>query len=1186
MAPTGSSMFSKLRHGHAKRNASTLASPEPVPSPTPYPLPSPASHSTEYLSSPRLHDNVSFTSGSPISPYPPKLPPIARVASKLDRLAPPSSSSHPHMPEPQRHDEKPLSARSNRGSMPPPSETPSHSSTHLGSSVISPTYSLYSKSQPSLLSGISDKLTGHSKGTSTPTAPPQKSKSRLTLRNPMSLLMRRKSAQTLDPLSDESLVTQRSPSNLPPMPDNYDPSIRGKIVHDFNAPRLNRGYSYNTSSEGGEVQPEVARASPPKIEKEHTPVFREHFDDDISYEQSQAAIRAEQLANKDFLARNSVQFPPDQSSLVPLPPRKSPLPPPPPKSSPPPRPFQAVDGGNSILSPVQESDDPLDVSTDVTPRKKKSTKATPPPARSRATSVTDPSFQPAGLPAHFSSRASRFSFQISGGTDSAQEKLLEERHKAKEAEKKQARMSTHSIDDGYDEYGMDDYDDMDGGFDEEIPMLGEEDEYTGGLGNQTLDSGINNLDFSSLSLQQGMHNPMNYALGQMQIPVDMNGNPIAFALPGQMFQQYPIPGIGNPINQQNETDAKTHGLGLNHAQGEVNGSAPVKPADAPAEAAPATNKPVPSNVDLDDDLYFDDGLIGDQEDVEPTEFDESVFDDPDGPLFERKVKFPADGQPRPYDVSNSETGYDADDDTVSRHLIKSQPSLAHKTSIAQQMPVPSFENLSAYHSALADAAIRAEAAGRFDRKASVDAGQPPSDTDDPSSVSQSRPSLVPDDGRFSMDTISFPQDDDIYGMSSSFVDDYDYSDFDSALEDDPIIAAANAEALAYDDEGFYGQEFGFYASAVGESPSAWGGFFGPSGLGRTVSGRNAVREPNLTPITERSEYSTRNSFISLNQFRDGQPSITSPALAQLARMSPYGFPGEDEDMSMDTLMRLRKGAFGGSGASLPGSTANSPRTSSPLGMQFVPRSSSPVGNRMKEHSSSPVESPSFPTTTIPEYPDNHYGDEEEGDSGLMDAVNGGYESDRFSEDNVDFGERVENPTTSNDHHSLPSPTGHGIANEAPLLPPMSELFLSYAMSPGGLSVPSPSNVSLPMSPFPMPLPSPFLSQNHNRPPAPPSIDTSLSSPTAPSNSTPGVGRRQSVVLSPVSTSSPITPSGSGSAGGWNRAHSRKGSAADSVTYVREHDEAGEGRWVLERRRTAESGELELVGRQIVEGGRI
>jgi hypothetical protein len=472
---------------------------------------------------------------------------------------------------------------------------------------------------------------------------------------------------------------------------------------------------------------------------------------------------------------------------------------------------------------------------------------------------------------------------------------------------------------------------------------------------------------------------------------------------------------------------------------------------------------------------------------------------------------------------------------------------------------------------------------RFTRKASVDAGQPSSDIDD-SSLSNSRPSLVPDDGRFSLDTIGFPPDDDVFGMSSAFVDDYDYSDFDLAMEDDPIIAAANAEALAYDDEGFYGQEFGFYASAVGESPSAWGGFFGESGLGRTVSGRNAVREPNLTPITERSEYSTRNSFISLNHFRDGQQPLSSPGLAQLARMSPYGFPGtEDEDMSLDTLMKLRKGAFGGSVPSLPGSSTNSPRNSSPMGMQFVPRTSSPVGNRMKEHPSSSLGSSYSSNNISSDYRNND--DDEEDDEGLMDAVNGAYEDGNSS--GSDGYERPESPTlTASDYNSLSSPTGYGVGNEAPLLPPISELYaqhnLSLAMSPGGMSMTSPSQISLPVSPFPMPLASPY----HQRPPAPPSIDTSLSSPSNQTFFTSGAPRRQSVgFMSPISNSSPITPSG-GNGGGWNRGHSRKGSAADSVTYVREHDEAGEGRWVLERRRTAESGELELIGREIVEGGRI
>ncbi|EFQ87459.1 hypothetical protein CFE70_006154 [Pyrenophora teres f. teres 0-1] len=1222
MAPSGSSIFSKLRSGHARRNASTLASPEPVPGPAAYPLPSPASHNTDYFPSPRLNDHATHASASPISPFPPQLPPITRVASKLETSASPNRS--PYTPsqhslsaggqssgsKPQHHsilspppqaqnplsptqENKLLSVPSFSAAMPapvqgmPPSETSSHS-------VISPSYSTFSKSQTSLLSGISDKLTGNSR-TSTPTGMPTKSKSRMNLRNPMTLLMRRRSGQTLDPLADESLVTQRSPSNVPPMPDDYDPRIRGKIVHDFNAPRLNRGYSSN-ATEGGEVQQEINRASPPKMDREHTPIFHEHFDDDTSYEQSQAAIRAEQLANKDFLARNSAQLAPPRRSPPPPPPpqpKNSPPPPPPqtapppppprPQSSPPPRQsMHTFDNGPSILSPVQESESPIDVSTDVTPRKKKSTKTPPPPARSRATSVTDPSFQPAGLPAHFSSRASRFSFQISGGTDSAQEKLLEERHKAKEAEKKQARISTHSVEDEYDDYGMDDYD-MDGGYDEEIPMLGEEDEFGGGLGDQTLDSGINAFDFSSLSMQSGMNNlmsPLN-PLAQMPTPIDMNGNRIGYAMSEQMIQQLQISPIPGQFDGQGAANMHIHGLGLTDLD-ERSNSTPTKATDAPANTMAPNNQRSLSNIDLDDDMYFDDGLIGDQDEIDAAEFDESVFDDPSGPLYERKVKFaegesaPAIPQARPYDLINSETGYDADDDTVSKGVDESEPSLAHKTSVAQQNSVPSFDNLAAYHSALADAATRAQAEGRFSRKASVDAGHVSSDADELPSLSNSRPSLVPDDGRFSVDTISFPMDNDVYGMDSSFVDDYEYSDFDSAMEDDPIIAAANAEALAYDDEGFYGQEFGFYASAAGESPSAWGGVFGPSGIGRTVSGRNAVREPNLTPITERSEYSTRNSFISLNHFRDGQQPITSPGLAQLARLSPYGFPGTDEEeLSLDALLRLRKGAFGGSANSLPGSVSNSPRTSSPMGMQFLHRTSSPVGNRMREHPSSSQESEEG---------------QGEDDDGLTDAVNGAYESGRSSEQESDGEERPESPTlTSSDYNNMSSPMGYTVGNEAPLLPPISELYaqhnLSLAMSPTGMPISSPTNVSLPISPFPMPLPSPYLAQHNNRPPNPPSIDTSLSSPSAPTVSTSAGGpRRPSMGLSPISNSSPITPNGS--SGGWNRGHSRKGSAADSVTYVREHDEAGEGRWVLERRRTAESGELELIGRQIVEGGRI
>ncbi|KAF2690309.1 hypothetical protein K458DRAFT_328636 [Lentithecium fluviatile CBS 122367] len=1120
-------MFSYLRPGHAKRNVSHLASPEPVASPAAHPTPSPAP-STEYFTSPRLPDTASYASSSPVSPYPPQLPPIPRVASKLDKAGASSLLSPAHAvnlaqgdtggrrpskqememrsSSPSVQDQRSPAYDSQRPSLAQvveqavQSERPAtQPSTHLSPSIMSASYSNNSKSQTSLMSGLSEKLSSNPKP-STPTAQPQHRKSRLNIRNPMSLLMRRRSGQALDPLADESLVSHRSPSIVPPMPDNYDPSIRGRIVHDFSAPRPNRNFSYNNAYT---AETQKVDASPLKIEREHTPVFREHFDDDTSYEQNQAAIRAEQLVNKDFLARNSYIAPPAPGRSPPPPPPipkdSPPAPPPPPSQPPPPPPEPLQDYGSSMLSPVQEAPSPTSPPVKESPRKRKSTK-TPPSSRSRATSVTDPSFTPAGLPAHLTSRSSRFSFQIGGGESAAQEQILEERHKVKAAEKaskKEARVSTQSVEDEYDEYGMDDDFDMDGGYEEEIPMLGEEDEYNG-LGYQTMSPGMAAFDFSSLSIAP--LNPMSPVsmVGEVQTPRDMNGNPIGFAMSEDMLQKLNMAGPGQHMNESEAPMGDLRGLGLMNVQQGPGDLSHFTPAETPDEnVATVAKKLSNQDMDLGDDMYFDDGMIDEQGDVDAVEFDENVFDDPDGPLFERKIKPPAAEMllgplaSHPPDTLSSETGYDADDDTLSKHLEKSEPSLAHTTSMAKQKPAPIFSNLNAYHGALADAANRAEAQGRFARKASSDVGHVSSDADDSSSISNSRPSLVPDDGRFSQETTGFPPDDD-FGMSSSFVDDYDYSEYDSALEDDPMIAEANAEALANDWEGFYGQEFGFYAAAQGEAVNAYGGFFGPSGLGRSVSGRNAVREPNLTPITERSEYSTRNSFISLNHFRDSTQPITSPGLAQLARISPYGWR-DDEDMSLDSLMKLRKGAFG-STASLPGSTSNSPRNSSPMGMQFVPRTGSAAGNRMIEQNESSLESDESAGVS------DDFDDMDEDDAGLMDAVNGipeEYEDEEGEEEDSD--ERPDSPTlTASDYNALSSPSSHPPTTDIPPIPQM-------------------------------PL---------HSPPAIPTQYPQLSI------------------------------------------------AADSVAYVREDDGCGSERWVLERRRTAESGELELVGRSIVEGGRI
>jgi hypothetical protein len=735
--------------------------------------------------------------------------------------------------------------------------------------------------------------------------------------------------------------------------------------------------------------------------------------------------------------------------------------------------------------------------------------------------------------------------------------LLEERHKQKAAEKasKEARMSTNTFEDEFDD-NMYDYDMDDGGYEEEIPMLGEDDV----SGENSMSPGMTAFDFSSFvpPLNTLMSPVSMTGEGIVQTPRDANGNAIGFAVSEDRNAKVHVPAPGGCVVSTGAPVSNLNGLGLVDFQHPLGDNSRFTPADTPEESD-ATG-PIEAEVPLSsrpedvDDLYFDDGMIDDPGEIENHEFDENVFDDPSHPFYERPVKnvtteLAAGVSGQAPGIDNGGVRYSIDNDDLSQDTRQQEPALAHKNSVTQQNPVPDIFSLNAYHSALADAAIKAQAEGRFARKESIDHGRLSSDEADVnSSLSNSRPSLVPDDGRFSQETTGFPADD--FDMSSSFVD--DYSDYDSALEDDPMIAAANAEALANDYEGVYGQEFGFYASAHGEAQNAYGGYFGPSGLGRSVSGRNAVREPNLTPITERSEYSTRNSFVSLNHFRDGQQPLQSPALAQLARMSPYGWPDEEPDMSLSSLMKLRKDAFGGSAVSLGSSAGSSPRNSSPAGMTYLPRNASPMTNY-------PLASSEL-ADSIASVPMDDMG--EEGDDEALDAINAMSDTSSHYDDDEDDEpqEGKESPTlTASDYYiSLSSPNSqdmpHRYHNEnlktlpRQSVPPPTLTLSTTALTPQHLD-----------------------SNTHSSP---------LSAPP---------NRNSLGLISPISSNSPMTPSGGG--GAWKTpggpsSHSRKGSAADSVAYVREHDEQGGDRWVLERRRTAESGELELVGREIVEGGRI
>ncbi|EWC44087.1 hypothetical protein DRE_07222 [Drechslerella stenobrocha 248] len=74
-------------------------------------------------------------------------------------------------------------------------------------------------------------------------------------------------------------------------------------------------------------------------------------------------------------------------------------------------------------------------------------------------------------------------------------------------------------------------------------------------------------------------------------------------------------------------------------------------------------------------------------------------------------------------------------------------------------------------------------------------------------------------------------------------------------DEDDMIAEANRDALASDSDGWYGHEFGFYPASSTNSTYLAGGFFGID-----LPKPGFIRNPSLTPISERSEGSLRNSL--------------------------------------------------------------------------------------------------------------------------------------------------------------------------------------------------------------------------------------------------------------------------------------------------------------------------------------
>ncbi|KAK4545892.1 hypothetical protein LTR36_002456 [Oleoguttula mirabilis] len=451
-------------------------------------------------------------------------------------------------------------------------------------------------------------------------------------------------------------------------------------------------------------------------------------------------------------------------------------------------------------------------------------------------------------------------------------------------------------------------------------------------------------------------------------------------------------------------------------------------------------------------------------------------------------------------------------------------------------------NLQAYHAALAEAANQAAAEGRFQRQLSVastarslsayskggDDDKSHYSLDDRSHYSRDDQQgedagglAVPkgDDGlsrSASKDTsgsrmdqshtYSPPKLDFDFGFGAGLMDDgpeeEEEEDDDLGLDDD-MVAAANGDVLADDDEGFYGQEFGFYAHArpnSGEVQAINGGFFGEDGddgLARNKS----LKEPNLTPITERSEFSTRNSFVNLGHGGAfGLPSagLHGPASPAFARL-PVSPLVENEATSFDQLRKLRANAFGGSNGSL-GSDHGPVKGPGAYGWQAA------------HHAQSPSLSTKSP------------------------AAAQGY-----------FGSTGGTPMTQ----------GFGYGTEG--------------SGGGGSSDPSSARQQQAHQDSP---------QRQHFYDSPQSAATPASNGGFDPDATP---RKQAAppTTEPVTARKASAPAYVMNGG---QAHARKGS--DSVTYVKEQDPAGGGqpRWVLERRRTSEQGKLELVGREVVQGG--
>lgn len=706
------------------------------------------------------------------------------------------------------------------------------------------------------------------------------SKTKRHLLNPITLLGRRRSSQVLGGQDD-------MPKLMPALPDDYDPRIRGNIVHDFSAPRPRRTFHGRDGRLDGGGQPGAGAEGTEKREGEQAAIqyhgeHRPVLQGEPKGETQPSTMPGSVLSSNDASA-------PEQSGTT---------------------------EGQSTASPPKQAA----------------------PLRQPSKSSMDSSRQRSNGPTRLKSDASRFSFDMAGVGSSTQEKLLEEKHKQKEAARR-AMARSQRASNYYDDFDDEDFDyDAimdDGGLEERIPGVNadaeDDDEFSG---------------FAGIVPQ-----PPPQAPAPLFVP---NLPAIAASPISPSGSNLTVPDSTQDAEAA-RTKAGNNLLARQYGDGPAQ-VAPVPtishdqvPVAAPNQDAKLAEKAASLSVD-DDDLYYDDGEFGELPAGDGKAIDESIFDDETSHLYARQF-YPGTRIPIPITQpaqGSTDVAQPSDADAEQNAALGRAPSLAseyHRQPNGAMRPkYPSDEpprppsgilsehNLEAFQNALARVADEAEKEEEEDDEERGQRSRSPNESsNDKKSVqhaSEQRPAVPPD-------------------LEDPLDDFHNYDDND-AFVDDQIIAEANAEALENDDEGFYGQEFGFYAhhTGPGEAQPYYGGYFGPAGVEginrRHSSGRGKFREPSLTPITERSEWSTRNSIISLAAHGGGpagpasSPS-TNPALAQLVDMG-----GIDEEFSLDTLRKLRRGAFGGSNGSLRssvGSLSPAPQTTGQLSLPGAPASS-------------------------------------------------------------------------------------------------------------------------------------------------------------------------------------------------------------------------------------------------------